>query len=331
SVYKEYKNIDIYITDGHKHIIIENKINAGEQEGQIKRYIEEIEKENDKLECEDILVIYLSTNGKDPSKYSLSNLEINGNYIQRNGEKISLYKSISYKKEIIIWLDKCRFEVQNITNLNEAIKQYINVVRIINGDYKEKAMNITSYIKNNKSIYKTALEVHRAMPSARRDIVEVFFSNITDTLITKLGDEWVVEINGSLSTKCGFPFKIYKKSWGDHSLIFGFEFNKKNYYDGCFGIVRKNDLIDIESDINHKFKEEIKEINIPLDTEAWWLHWEWLPNIDNISDFSEYIMLEDNAEEKFIKRMLYFINEFETNSGLLTKINNYLNESEYLG
>ena len=45
-VYREYKNIDIYITDGNKHIIIENKIcDAKDQDKQIYRYIETIKKE----------------------------------------------------------------------------------------------------------------------------------------------------------------------------------------------------------------------------------------------------------------------------------------------
>ena len=40
-VYREYENIDIYITDGNKHIIIENKIcDANDQDKQIYRYIE---------------------------------------------------------------------------------------------------------------------------------------------------------------------------------------------------------------------------------------------------------------------------------------------------
>ena len=49
SVYREYKNIDLYITDSNKHIIMENKIYARDQKEQIKRYIEIIKKENSNL------------------------------------------------------------------------------------------------------------------------------------------------------------------------------------------------------------------------------------------------------------------------------------------
>ena len=49
SVYREYENIDLYITDSNKHIIMENKIYARDQKEQIKRYIEIIEEENSNL------------------------------------------------------------------------------------------------------------------------------------------------------------------------------------------------------------------------------------------------------------------------------------------
>ncbi|APW65285.1 hypothetical protein LPB137_05195 [Poseidonibacter parvus] len=45
----EYNNIDLYLTDGQKHIIIENKVYAYDQENQIKRYIELIKEENGEL------------------------------------------------------------------------------------------------------------------------------------------------------------------------------------------------------------------------------------------------------------------------------------------
>ena len=53
-VYKEYKNIDVYITNGERHIIVENKIWAGDQDRQIERYIEIIAKEQSKDSNDDM-------------------------------------------------------------------------------------------------------------------------------------------------------------------------------------------------------------------------------------------------------------------------------------
>lgn len=86
-VYREYNNIDLYITDRNKHIIIENKVYAGDQKDQIKRYIEVIKKEDKKSEYDDIFVIYLSLNRQEPSQYSLGDLSLDSNIIKQNSIK----------------------------------------------------------------------------------------------------------------------------------------------------------------------------------------------------------------------------------------------------
>jgi len=135
-IYLEYENIDLYLTDGNKHIIIENKVYAEDQNKQIKRYIETIKMENKELSWENLYVYYLSIDRKVPSKVSLGDLNIEDNIIFNKKYKIAQYKAIYYKKHILSWLEKCQYEVQNITNLNEAIKQYINAIKIMLGDYK---------------------------------------------------------------------------------------------------------------------------------------------------------------------------------------------------
>ena len=162
SVYREYKNIDIYITDGHKHIILENKVYATDQPKQIKRYIEEItKKENKNLKLNDVLVIYLSLDRIEPSSDSLNDLSIENGIIKEETKEISLFKSIHYKNEILDWLEKCKYEVQNITNLNEVFRQYIDVVKMINNQYEDKIMSLSDYIKDNKEIYKLAVEIEK--------------------------------------------------------------------------------------------------------------------------------------------------------------------------
>jgi len=63
-IYLEYENIDLYLTDGNKHIIIENKVYAEDQNKQIKRYIETIKMENKELSWENLYVYYLSIDRK---------------------------------------------------------------------------------------------------------------------------------------------------------------------------------------------------------------------------------------------------------------------------
>lgn len=134
-VYKEYENIDIYITDGTKHIILENKIYAGDQEAQIKRYIKTIQQENGN-EAE-IYVLFLSPQGREPTGYSLDGLKIkDGRISNEKGDEIAKFKAISYDKEITAWLDLCLEETGNLTNLSIVISQYKNVIEKIYGKYK---------------------------------------------------------------------------------------------------------------------------------------------------------------------------------------------------
>jgi len=177
AVYREYWDkdngrIDLYITDGDKHIIIENKINAGDQDKQIERYVEIIEKENKELKFNDILVIYLSLDKEKPTKPSLGGLKIDKNILKRNSEDIALFKSIHYKNEISEWLEKCQYEVQNITNLNEVFRQYIDVVKMINNQYKDKIMNLKDKLLKNKEWFDLAKDISIAYEQAKEEILD---------------------------------------------------------------------------------------------------------------------------------------------------------------
>jgi len=325
SVYTEYKNIDLYITDGTKHIIIENKIYAGDQPNQIERYVEIIEEENHSLTITDMLVIYLSLDRDYPSKDSLGNLTITDNFLLRDEKNIALFKSIHYKNEILEWLELCQYEIQNISNLNESFKQYIDVVKMITNQYKEKIMSLADYIQENKSIYKMALEIQDTLPVVRKKIIDDFFEKVINLLQRELGTDWIVELKGNLSKRHSFPLRIYKKAWignKNNNLIFGFEFDKNNYYKGCFGIVRQSKSVIIKNDITDKFKNEFDNLNYNLRTTQWWLHWLSLPDT---KDFTEYIIFNENTEDKFVNEVYNLIQIFEIDSNLMTDINSYLN------
>lgn len=97
-VYSEYNHIDIYITNGQRHIIVENKIWARDQETQIQRYIETIAKDNngENVSYEDIAVLYLAmqpnkNNKRMRSQDSLGEWKIQGDYLERDGDKVRFH------------------------------------------------------------------------------------------------------------------------------------------------------------------------------------------------------------------------------------------------
>ena len=101
--------IDLFVTDGTNHIIIENKIYAGDQENQLLRYHNY--KPNGKL-------VYLSLTEDDkPSDSSLGGLAP------------ELVACISYKYDILQWLKECVQISANLPYIRETINQYIKTIQ----------------------------------------------------------------------------------------------------------------------------------------------------------------------------------------------------------
>ena len=308
------RRIDFTIKSKNYFIGIEMKINAKDLKNQIFHYNEYLKKEAD---TQTVLMYYLTKDGKDACQNSKNTVDI---------------KRVSFEKHILNWLDACQNEVKNITNLNVALEDYKNIVNKITNKYQGNIMSLSEYIQEDESIYKMALEIQDTLPVVRKKIIDDFFDKIINSLQLKLGSEWTVELKGELAKRWEYPLRIYKTSWmgiNKKNLIFGFEFNKKDYFVGAFGIVRTDSSIDIKGSIIEKFKIKLNELDCELDTSDWWLHWEYLPNIKGSDDLATYIMFnKKNAEEKIIEEIIALIDIFEIKSNLVTEINDYLNRSE---
>ncbi len=161
SVRREYKFIDLYITDGSKHIIIENKLSAPDQKEQTERYISKIQGDPG-IEPGDTLFVYLSKNRRRPSKYSLGSLRLDGSgrYLVEKDEthRVALYRNMHYKDEIIGWIDACVRQVANLANLNYALKEYRHVVERYTNTYASSVMDIESFLTDIRGNQATARE-----------------------------------------------------------------------------------------------------------------------------------------------------------------------------
>ena len=200
-VYREYENIDIYITDGNKHIIIENKIcDAKDQDKQIYRYIETIKKENSSknenssLDNDGILVLYLTPNfDKTPSQKSLNGFEIKDGFLEKDNDKIP-YKHIVCD-HILEWLDKIKIEIVNLTDLNVIITQYEKAVKnLINKGEKMENNLIIEQIKEN---YKLCAEIYDNFKSAEIELTNNFFKEVCEKLENdpEIKDNWTLSFN----------------------------------------------------------------------------------------------------------------------------------------
>ena len=120
-VYTEFSiddgRTDIFIEneEQQKAIIIENKIYAGDQKNQLKRYSKFLGKNyNDG----NVALYYLTLDGKEASEYS-------------TGKKNIKYKPISYSQNILNWIESCIKESATTPLIRETLVQYKNLIKKI--------------------------------------------------------------------------------------------------------------------------------------------------------------------------------------------------------
>ena len=204
-VYKEKKRIDIHITNGNKHIIIENKINAGDQDRQIERYIEAIaevdssdglesnERESS-VEYENIAVVYLAPHIKEPEVKSLGKWKIQGEFLVDDDNNQVGFKAISYDNEMIDWLDSALNEAGGISNLRMAIKCYADVVKRLTGQ-KENTMDLHAFFnkKGNEQFLDIALKLVARQDEVLRAHIKAIIKAI-EKIIKNDYKEYVIEV-----------------------------------------------------------------------------------------------------------------------------------------
>ncbi len=145
--YSEGGRIDIVIDDQNgTGIIIENKIDANDQEKQLERYWNHGNRKFTKCN-----LLYLTLQEKNPSESSLGNLKQNN------------VQLISYKKEIIDWLELCRKEAAMHPILRETFTQYIHLLQYLTNqstmekhddEIREMIINNSEYVNPIDTCFK---------------------------------------------------------------------------------------------------------------------------------------------------------------------------------
>ena len=252
TVFKEFKHIDIYISDGKKHIILENKVYAKDQPTQIARYIDTIQ--NKGVEDEDIYVLYLHPDGELPKGDSLGGYKLNQNNtkLEKDGSSIN-FKVISYGKEILEWIDKCKNEVSNITDLNVFLSQYKDVIEMIYNRYKRiDEMETANLVEIFKENYTAVSEIANNYQETRKKIIDEFFENVKENLEKDeaIKGTYSIELN-SVAYRPIVIKNITSQDEKWKNFYFTVEFQKSSTYSMPFVGFRR-----VESS-----KNEIKAIN----------------------------------------------------------------------
>ncbi|MFA7615085.1 MAG: PD-(D/E)XK nuclease family protein [Weeksellaceae bacterium] len=169
--------IDIVLKDlSNNIIVIENKIFAPEQDNQIRRY---------KNTYSEAAILYLTLFGDEPKN------------IGELKKGIDFYL-ISYKEDIIRWLELCLKETVNQPILRETLKQYIVLLKKLTNQSTNKKMSdeIVKIINEN---FEASAEIYSNFEKALMLIEEKFLSQLKLTLENDFRD-WEFAIKDYKST-----------------------------------------------------------------------------------------------------------------------------------
>ncbi|MFC2110689.1 PD-(D/E)XK nuclease family protein, partial [Bacteroidota bacterium] len=190
--------IDILIKDGNDNTIsIENKIYAGDQENQLLRYSNYNRGKN--------TVYYLTLNGNEASTYSVG--------VDNNID----YNCLSYRDDIIDWLQKCKELVIDVAQTREAIKQYQLLIKKLTNQLADQKME-----KELKKILVANYDAFDVISSYKETIDREKYIGIIKDLVIRLtndlGADWIVNESADLF-KNWSGFTIQHKDWPKYTEV----------------------------------------------------------------------------------------------------------------
>jgi hypothetical protein len=257
--------IDILLTDNnHHHIIIENKIYAGDQRNQLIRY---------HSTYPEAPIVYLTLDQRGPSHTSTFN----------DKSVLSKLICISYKSDILPWLEFCKKNAVDHAVLRETITQYINLIKELTHQTmkNEEKMEIISSIIENKNHMEALCDLNenRIWDEIRMRILQKITASIfSDDFCKELGLRIKHPVE-SFEKSDVFDFWYYEDSW-----IFCIYFYFENIENVFYGIDVLDEKTERKESDRLKFNERLASFGKPLNFN----NWIWVANFQEYSDISWY-------------------------------------------
>ena len=309
SVHREYRNIDILLRDNKgKAVIIENKIWAGDQPEQLKRYHEQML--NEGYQDQDINIVYLSLDGKEPDEASLGGLQ---------KEIIPL----SYKDDIDKWIECCIEISSRIPGLRETLIQYQKIINQLTG----KTMSEEQFNEVRKLLSENDNNIINAQLIAGNWVdvkwhTEWDFWNDFAELISK--DYEILDhqkfshdyLNSAIHGKrnrdpwYGIMFKIGVLKGADMCLYI--ERGDGNLYYGITMMDKSDRRINAESRFD-EFRQFLTKKEFEWWLREWWLFCEYLEpaiNFNSFSDSNTLRLANEQYRKEYIAKIWEKIQEF---------------------
>ncbi len=294
--------IDIVIKFKNKQVIvIENKIHAIDQDGQLARY---------KYCYRNCDLVYLTLYGREPSKESLIyedvNLGVSKDYVTK-----------SYQKDILQWLELSKAAANNHPHLKETLSQYIFTIK-----------NLTNQTMSHQQINETIREIiisPEKIQAAKytADIwpeIKITIMEELKTHLKKIAEELGVEIeiNKGYNKQFGTEdtgFWFFRKGW-KYCIYF---YWSNDYENMLLGI----DVCDTKDSLtkNKSLTFFLEEILGGKTIEEFSKDWLWVKHYDywNSCDFEDYLTnSKDNIKEEVREMIEKLDSELKTNEEFKT-------------
>lgn len=263
--------IDILITDrsdtgsgkaGGHAIIIENKIWAADQPNQLVRYHNFAPKAT---------LLYLTLNGDEPSDQSRGTLNA-----QDGG-----YRCISYRSDIIGWLQQCAQLAFDKPRVRETINQYINLLQQLTNQNTMEQKQLIQLLTEN---FEQATAVEQSMPDVRKHIFQDIFRKQVEEQLKKEDAPKVTIADCTSDGYSSYTISFRIEGWTQENLL-KFTTDRGRMY---YGIPRTMEIKDICD----------KEIADGFYSALWWIVWKWMPkDYQNWSKDSEIFMQILSADQ----------------------------------
>lgn len=306
--------IDILIeSDGIKNgdvcIVIENKIDAGDQEEQLGRYYKYASYTKKTRG-----IIYLTLRGGGPTDYTLYGDE------QSKSDRSELDKikdtvvCLSYKKFIYEWLGACIKEVGDIHRIKQTLLQYQMTVKKLTGQSinRRYAMALKNILLKDKN-YNLIPDLEIAFSEVKNIFQHEFWKKLKERIIeekladqnlkfqlyesdinndTEIPDEELREdIGNSLGLTFGIPNSLPSDSDNNHEVAFRVYYErslKHSYFTYGFVFCRKRSTeegtlqrVKIEQEHKEKYKEDLERYGISSEDHPehknGWISWTSFP------------------------------------------------------
>lgn len=276
--------LDIIVCDNlGQHITIENKIYAGDQRNQLIRYYNYSPNN----------LFYLTLDGKDASDISAKD----------NKRKIILvsgkhYTPISYREDIIGWLEACRKEAATQPILREGITHYINLIRHLTNQSINKTMNeeLVKTLVSTPEKLSTACEIAYTLNDVKANIQWRFWEELRKALegkglnfeeneksVTKQKVyDYYHHINQRNKRCIGLWIEIYKKE--DVSICWGCEIDWR--FISGFSLKRKGEYINPDNKEYGKYRDLLAKCFEILNKNERWLTWNFSSPVLNFYEFN---------------------------------------------